>query len=202
MSARGFSIPELLISCALLTALTSLLTLAWIKGARSWLSTSRLSTRLSQVQILKQRIEGELSGSSVQGVECEPALLSFPSAYGLRGSAEAETYFRMAGQVAPRWRKYCVYYWQPAERKVYFVEVPIASGNAAESRAQPLSQLGPAPRPLSFYASGGKVLAEQVTGFQVQLEDQVVQLTLDTTEAYTGRTNRTLHFVSATLVRN
>lgn len=195
---------EVLISCALLTVLTGMLTFAWTRGARSWLSASKLSTRLSQIQVLKHRVEVELCGSSADGVDCQPAILSFPSAYGLRGTPEAESYFRVSGGTAPLWRKYCLYYWDSANQQVLTREIPIPTGSSAERQALGLSlaDVGSGAQPLATYATGGKVLAEQVSRFEVQQEDLMVQLTVETTEAYHGQTNRTLHVVSSTLVRN
>jgi hypothetical protein len=205
---HGFSLPELLISCLLLTILTGVLAFAWTRGARSWISTSKLSSRLSQLRILRHRVETELIASSSLGLDCReapaPGILSYPSAYGLKGTVEASTFFRVPAGVSPRWRKYCLYYWIPGDNTVLWKEIPVPAGHAAEQSPTPLSRckFSAVAQPLDVYATGGKVVAEFVSDFQVRREEQSVQLEWETSEAYHGGTQRKIRISSTTLVRN
>jgi prepilin-type N-terminal cleavage/methylation domain-containing protein len=201
---RGFSMLEMLVTCALFTMLTGILTLAWVRGSRGWLSSSKLSNRLSQLHVLRHRLEKELVGSSLLSLESSGNALAYASAYGLRDSAESGQYFHLPQRAEPCWKKFCLYYWNAADQSIQGRELALPNGHSAQSQPAQLStlDLGGGPRALPFYCSGGKVLAGAVTSFEVQLEQGTVTLQLECTEAYHGTHARKLRVRSVTAVRS
>lgn len=201
---RGFSLLEIVLCCALLTILTAVLCLAWVRGARTWMYTTRLTTRISELRIARSRIERELAPSSALGLDTQTTVLTFPSGYGLRGTPEAETFFRRPGTINPQWRKYAVYWWVASEGVLYFREVPIPGGNPAESQTTRLSlaDLGSGVQALPFYATGGEKLAEKVSDFVVDVQNVTVTLQLECSDTYNSTNLRKQRIQSTTLLRN
>lgn len=187
---RGFSVLEVLLSAFLLSVLTLVATLAWVRGSRTWVYSSRLSSRMSQMCLFRHRVERELLESNVLTVEAEGNALSLASAYGMRGSPQAETYHCRDGQ--PLWQKYCLYYWQ--QTTLYGREVALS-----QSELLPLSQFdfGSGPRALSFYQSGGQAVADSVTYFQADLSEATLHFEMECQE-----NRRRLRLNSTTLVRS
>lgn len=192
---RGFSVLELLLSAVLFCVLTTLATLAWVRGSRTWLYSSKLSARLNQMCLFRHRVERELLESNVLTVEAESTAMALASAYGMRGTPEAQRYFVQAGQ--PQWQKYCLYYL--SQTTLYGREIAVP-----RSELKPLSQFdfGAGPRALPFYSTGGKALAESVSRFEANYLEGTLHFELECSEAYVGQNQRKLRLASTTLVRS
>jgi hypothetical protein len=195
---------ELMVSSVVFTVLTGVLTFAWTRGARGWIYSTKLSARLSQVYVLRHRIEKELASSNLLTLDHSAGALSFASAYGVRNTIHSGRYFRIPQRAEPSWQKYCLYYWVPADLTIYSREVELPGGHSAQTQPVNLCAIdvGSGVRDLPFYCNGGKKVAELVSDFQVTVDLNSVHLEWECSEPYHGANVRKIRVRSATTVRN
>lgn len=202
---RGFSLLEVVLSCALLIFLMAMTTLAWVKGARAWVTNSRLVARSNQVALAVRGLERELSQTSNNALVTAPGVLAFPSAYGVRGQAGQDQFHRLATQpIEPQWSKYLVYYYTAADQTLNLREVAIPTTSSAALQPLPLpdADLGSGPQALSGYASGGKVVAGRITLCEFDRQGPTLQVHLGYEESSEGGHLRKSEARSTTLLRN
>lgn len=211
---RALSLMELLISCALFSLLVALLTLAWIRGSRAWLSASAVTQRLSQMQALRHRIERELQESTAASLDTQsnPGILSFASPRGLRTNSQGDLYTRIAGTALPQWQRYSLYWWNPDTQSLYGREIPLPAGHPNRQIALPLPQVSnlftASPQPLATYANptadppNTRLLADHVSLFQVIQEHYAVQFVAHVTDAGLNHPDRVFTLQSVSALRN
>ena len=202
---RGFSLLEVVLSCGLLLFLMALTTFCWVKGARAWVTNTRLVARTNQLGLAVRTLERELSQTSGQAVVLAPgpaSVLAFPSAYGVRGQLGQDQFHRV--QTLPLWSKYQVCYYLPAQQNLWLREVPIPSTSSAAQQAIPLpdADLGAGPQTLMSYATSGKILAGRVTQCEFERQGLILQIRLTYEETADAGHIRKTRLSSTTLLRN
>lgn len=192
---RGFSLTELVLSCALLAILTALVTFAWVRGARTWVVATRVASRSNQISLLMRGLERELLQTQGTAVTVEGTSLAFPSPYGVRGQVGQDVYHRQLNSTEPLWSKYQIYSHHLANQTVTLVEVAIAPASPQALTATPLTGL-------AAYVAPSRVLAQQVTLCQFQRQGPALVLQLEWEEQGEGSHRRHYQTSSSTVMRN
>lgn len=201
-SKRGLTLLELTVSAGLFLVVTTVLLSAFFQGVKAWRQGEQRSTLLNDAQSVFSDIEWELESSHLGSVEWsnDPGILSFASPFGTRESAGRDAFSVDSTTGALRWSKYVLVHHDPTSKTVKKNEWAIPAGSTAESTPQVLSglDLGSGIQPLSFYAGGGRDLADDVQDFRIKRLGHSIEMTLK----LENEKGRSLEFVSSTRVRN
>ena len=202
---RGVTLIELIVASTLLALLTGALFMGWDTGARSWLTASRKTERLSRLQLALRQIEKGLESSANQGLAFQnaPGIIAFPMAYPLK-STSGIGFVYQPGTSSPQWQKYAVFYFDGASRTLRTREVTIPVANPAATTTTPLTTFddGSGVKPLSSYATGGAAVAEEIDTMTILAGTQSVEIVVNSSipQGGAGAGNLTLH--STTVLRN
>lgn len=195
---------ELLMASSLLAVVTAILFLAWEMGAKSWLTASRSSQRLTRIQFALMGMEKGLSSSAGTAVCCQngPGVLAYPTGYPSKTSTSSGFGYQSSG--SPAWKKYAIYYLDSSTRELRYREIPIASSNSAALSATLLTSFddGSGVHALGFYASGGESVAQNIDAFSVALGTQTVDVVVNSTIPSVGAGGGLISLHSTTLLRN
>jgi type II secretory pathway pseudopilin PulG len=176
---RGFTIVETLIAAGLMAVLVVALFAGWSRSAQAMDVAQERSQMVSQAQILFRQLDQALENSTADSVEITdaPSALSFVSAYGVRGTSEAQT-FEVRNDGTVRYQRYSVLYLDESERTLRLKELAIPNGSPVQTSPGKLStvDLGSGAQPLLSYLVGGRSAAKDVNAFSSELKGRVLTL--------------------------
>ncbi|MFN8607153.1 MAG: hypothetical protein U0931_06455 [Vulcanimicrobiota bacterium] len=104
---------ELTVVTVLFTGLTAILTLAWTRGARGITYSDRITARLSQLNVVRHRLERELSQTHALSLQVRPTMLCF--------AVQPDDYIRRLNQ----WDRVCLYYYASAQLSRRELDLPL-----------------------------------------------------------------------------
>lgn len=197
---RGFSLLELVVSCALFTLLTGALFFAWIRGTRAWLVASQRADLTTHAQLVLRRLERSLQASASAGLAFQADILTYPSTFGLTSTGNNTNFASNTSTGDLNWSKYLVWYRASLPRELWMREVAVPGASSAYSQALPLpaADLGSGPQALASYATGGSKVCDNVDTFSTSQAGLLVTVALNLTLPG-GRSGQ---FSSSTRLRN
>ncbi len=172
---RGFSVVEVMVSCAIFSGLLMLLFLAYRMGASAWKKGDTETELLQNVQLAVDKISRPLEASCAESVTTfsDPTrvAVSFLSPVDTAGNLAVQT-----GTIRPDWQRYEVFYFDRVEHALFQRTLDLLPLSPQHQSPGPI-ELFVSPtgaHPLSFYCTDGRPIARHLTDFTVSLVGSVL----------------------------
>lgn len=161
MKRRAFTLVEVLIAGSLFCIISALLLAVFLSGSKAMILGTVQANVVQQTNVACFRFSREVERSIYEASSCNASACSILSAVGPNGLFTYD-----AGTNIPRWQDYLIFFHDATRKQLRLARRSVV-GTPTETAPITIEQFGGVP--LSNYANGGTVIAENIYACEFQL---------------------------------